>query len=243
VTRNHLSQPGIDARLDGPAQSVLDTRFYVRDAVVVAHDLVGCVLCRTFDDGSSAEGMIVETEAYREDDPASHSYRGITDRSRVMFGPPGIAYVYFIYGMYDCLNVVCEPEGFGAAVLIRAVHPTAGIDVLWKNRYGTDLRPSDPQEAKDPDERAVRNLTSGPGKLCRAFAVTKARHNGRVLSPAPESRMGDSIYIVKRARREIAIVSSIRVGVSHGTDREWRFCAAGDPFVSLNPPARRPSGR
>jgi hypothetical protein len=113
----------------------LPASFYARDAVTVARELLGTVLVRALADGTVLAGTIVETEAYREDDPASHSHRGPTARAEVMFGPPGRAYVYFIYGMYDCFNVVCEPVGAGAAVLVRAIHPTAGLRAMWERRY------------------------------------------------------------------------------------------------------------
>jgi DNA-3-methyladenine glycosylase len=112
-----------------------DHSFFARDAVAVARELIGWRLFRVLDGGALVGGVIVETEAYRQDDPASHAHRGPTPRARTMYGPPGVSYVYFIYGMYDCFNIVCEPEGSGAAVLVRAIDPTHGLAEMWRNRY------------------------------------------------------------------------------------------------------------
>lgn len=122
---------------------ILDRKFYVRDTLIVARDLLGCKLCRRFED-KIFEGIIVETEAYKQNDPACHAFRGVTPRSSTLFKIPGLSYVYFIYGMYYCFNVTTEPEGVAGAVLIRALEPVSYV----KN-------------------------TNGPGKLCRDMLITK----------------------------------------------------------------------
>ncbi|MHA1675849.1 MAG: DNA-3-methyladenine glycosylase, partial [Candidatus Njordarchaeales archaeon] len=132
----------------------LNRNFYERYTVDVARDLLGKVLVRVLSSEQILAGIIVETEAYRgQDDPASHAYGRKTPRNAIMYGKPGYSYVYFIYGMYHCLNVVTEPEGVPAAVLIRAVEPIFGIELMKKYR-NTDK---------------ISNLTNGPGKLCQAF--------------------------------------------------------------------------
>src|SRR5215470_6625222 len=135
----------------------LPRSFYVRPTIEVARDLLGKVLVH----GPTA-GIIVETEAYLGgDDLASHSARGITPRTRVIFGPPGYAYVYLIYGMYDCLNLVAESEGTPGCVLIRAIEPVAGIELMQKRR---------------PSARRIEDLTSGPSRLALALGITKAHY-------------------------------------------------------------------
>jgi DNA-3-methyladenine glycosylase len=214
------------------AESVWPHEFFLRDAVTVARELIGSRLSRVVESGETLSGIVVETEAYREEDPASHSYRGRTPRTEVMFGPAGFAYVYFIYGMYDCLNVVCEPTGTGAAVLIRAVRPVRGVERMWFNRYGD--RPIDPccmDRTSNPAwSRAARNLTSGPGKLCRAFEITRDKFNGHpLLTQGADNPLWLGPGTPIAADR---IVSTGRIGIRTGIDRLWRFCAIGDPFLS-----------
>src|SRR5438445_6129376 len=145
-----------------PFGPILPRSFYARPTVEVSRDLLGKVLVH----GNTA-GTIVETEAYPGgDDLASHSSRGITGRTRVIFGPPGHAYVYFIYGMYECLNIVAEPEGKPGCVLIRALEPVSGLDVMQRRR---------------PAARKAEDLAGGPGKLTLAMAITRA-HNGADLT-------------------------------------------------------------
>src|SRR5580692_2499946 len=136
---------------------ILKRPFYERPTVDVARDLLGKIVVH----GPTA-GMIVETEAYPGgDDRASHSWRGITPRTRVIFGPPGHAYVYFIYGMYECLNIVAEPDGQAGCVLIRALEPVAGIEIMRQRR---------------PAARNLEDLASGPGKLTLALGITRAHY-------------------------------------------------------------------
>src|SRR6266567_3478896 len=142
-----------------PFGPILKRAFYARPTIDVARALLGKVLVH----GPTA-GIIVETEAYLGgDDLASHSARGITDRTRVIFGPPGHAYVYFIYGMYECLNLVCEPLGTPGCVLIRALEPVCGVEEMFRRRLAA---------------RKLEDLASGPGKLTMAMNITRA-HNGR----------------------------------------------------------------
>lgn len=152
-------------------------------------------------------GTIVEVEAYREDDPASHSYGGPRGRNVVMFGPPGRLYVYRSYGIHWCANVVCEPEGVGAAVLLRALEPTHGLETMCARR-GLD---------------ATRLLCSGPGRLTQALALTGA-HNGLLLDEPP--------FELRPPEDALHVVSSRRIGITRAVDNEWRYLAAGSRFVS-----------
>jgi DNA-3-methyladenine glycosylase len=178
----------------------------------VAPELVGCTLLV---DGVG--GPIVEVEAYDQEDPASHGYRGQTARNRSMFGPPGHAYVYRSYGIHWCLNLVCEREGSAAAVLVRALHPTDGLDRMRARRGADDLR----------------LLCSGPGKLCQALAVTGG-HDGLPLDRPP--------FELQAARTPAEVVSGPRVGITAAADRPWRYGLVGSPFLSRSfrvRPARR----
>lgn len=189
----------------------LPRSFYERYTIDVAKDLLGKLLVRRFPDSSYVAGVIVEVEAYRgEDDPASHAYRGLTSRNKVMFGKPGVAYVYFTYGMYHCLNIVTEPEGVPAAVLIRAVEPVFCIDIMMKFR-----------ETKD-----IRNLTNGPGKLTMAFSITREL-NGVDMTE-------DDILFVSNYNKysKFNIGVSSRIGIRVGLDKPWRFYIKENPYVS-----------
>jgi DNA-3-methyladenine glycosylase len=180
--------------------------FYLRPAVQVARELLGKILAF-----EGASGRIVETEAYLgEDDGAAHSGRGITPRTRVIFGPPGHAYVYFIYGMYDCLNIVCEPEGIAGCVLIRALEPLTGLDQM---------------RARRPVARRDEDLANGPGKLTRALGIRIA-HNGVDLTRGPIT-----IHAPERGKR-VEIATSPRIGITKSADLPLRFFIRGNPFVS-----------
>ncbi|HTU98753.1 MAG TPA: DNA-3-methyladenine glycosylase [Solirubrobacteraceae bacterium] len=184
--------------------------FFARPVLEVARDLVGCVVTH-----GDTSGVIVETEAYHHSEPACHAYVGVTPRTRVIFGPPGRAYIYFSYGVHWMLNAVCEPDGVGAAVLIRALEPLEGLDHM-RDRRGMD---------------AVRQLCSGPGKLTQALAIGP-EFNDTDLLRGPV-RFSDR----PPAWRDVAIDVDIRVGITKAADLPWRFLAAGNRFVSR--PVRR----
>jgi DNA-3-methyladenine glycosylase len=152
-------------------------------------------------------GIIVETEAYDREDPASHTFSGPTPRNAVMFGPPGHAYVYLSYGIHWCLNFVCRETGHGAGVLIRALEPTAGVAVM-----------SDRRRQRDP-----RLLCSGPGRLGQALGITH-QLNGSRLDRAP--------FNLTAAGKQVRVMSGPRIGISKAVDRPWRFGLAGSPYVS-----------
>lgn len=188
-----------------PCGPILKRAFYERPTLEVARDLLGKILVH----GPMA-GMIVETEAYPGgDDFASHSARGITPRTRVIFGPPGHAYVYFIYGMYQCLNLVCEPEGKPGCVLIRALEPLDGIPLMQSRRRGAK----------------IAGLASGPGKLTLAMGIT-LQHNG-----ADVTRGGLVVREPAEVKRH-EILTTPRIGISQCVDLPLRFVIAGNPSVS-----------
>jgi DNA-3-methyladenine glycosylase len=176
--------------------------FFVRDVHAVARDLVGCTLLV---DGVG--GVIVETEAYAPEDPASHSYRGRTRRNAAMFGPPGHLYVYRSYGIHWCANVVTGPEGVGAAVLLRALEPLVGLGEMTRRR-GT----ADPLR-----------LCSGPGRLTQALGVT-GEHDGLSLLRPP--------FSIESPGERVEVVSAPRIGISSATELPWRYCLGGSSFVS-----------
>ncbi len=199
----------------------LTRSFFERPCAVVARDLIGCTFARTLDDGTVLAARLVEVEAYVGDgtDPGSHAHRGPTARNRVMFGPAGRLYVYLIYGLHYCANIVCE-GGRGAAVLLRAAEPIAGIDVMRAQR-GLD--------EKMPDAAILR----GPANFCRALGLTRD-DNGRSLLSGGVVVRGPSARSVRPA-----ISVSTRIGLSRGVELPYRFFAANDPHVSGVPGARR----
>ena len=168
----------------------------------VAPELVGAEL---YVDGVG--GVIVEVEAYDHEDPAAHGYHGRTERNRSMFGPPGHAYVYRSYGVHWCLNFVCEPEGVANAVLIRALEPLAGLDVM-RERRGLD---------------SPHLLCAGPGRLCQALGVT-GEHDGLPLDEPP--------FELRPRSREVELLVGPRIGISKAADRPWRYGLAASRFVS-----------
>jgi DNA-3-methyladenine glycosylase len=190
----------------------LTRSFYSRSALDVSSDLLGKVLVRKFQN-RILSGKIVETEAYvGPHDLACHASKGHTPRTSVMFGPPGYAYVYMIYGFYFCLNVVTEPIGFPAAVLIRAVEPIENVELMKQLR-------------NNPDRET--NITSGPGKLCMAMSIDK-QLNG-------EDLLGTTIWIEDRNLDPGPIRTTPRVGVDYAgeyKDKPWRFLVDGNPHVS-----------
>jgi DNA-3-methyladenine glycosylase len=198
----------------------LEADWYARSTLDVAHELLGKILFVKTKQGLTA-GRIVETEAYRSDDPASHSSRGKTPRASIMFGDPGVAYVYFIYGMYEMLNFVTEPHGDAGAVLIRGVEPVLGEELMKKRRKTA---------------RTAHDLTGGPGKLCRAMGI-EMKHNGASLL-GPEIWVAAPDQSASDLRTEKVRVSP-RIGISEGQDRLWRFYLAENKFVSRSPMNQR----
>jgi DNA-3-methyladenine glycosylase len=180
----------------------LSAGFFDRSVHDVARDLIGCTVVH----GETA-GVIVETESYHADDEACHAFGGLTARNRVLFGPPAHAYVYRSYGIHSMLNFVAEPDGHAAAVLVRALEPTAGID-LMRRRRGVD---------------AVEELCSGPGKLTQALGI------GLDLNGVPLER-GPIAVLEPKQRPDI--VTGPRIGITKAVELPWRFCAAGSTFVS-----------
>jgi DNA-3-methyladenine glycosylase len=182
----------------------LPQAFYRRPVVEVARELVGCVV-----EHAGAVGTIVETEAYHHSEPACHAFVGLTARTQTLFGAPGHAYVYRSYGIHALLNAVCEPEGVGAAVLIRALQPLAGVEQM-RARRGL---------------QSERELCSGPGKLTQALAVELC-HNGARLWDGP-------IAIRERPPSFVPqILAGRRIGITKAAELPWRFCLAGSPYVS-----------
>jgi DNA-3-methyladenine glycosylase len=182
-------------------------------AVGAARELLGALLVRRVD-GARIVARIVETEAYREDDPASHTYGRRTPRVEPMFGPPGTAYVYRSYGMHWCVNVAVEEAGVGAAVLLRAAVVVAGEDAVRERR---------------PSVRAPRDLLRGPGNLCRGLAIDAPSHGGTdLLDAAADLHLGDDGWRPDPA----SVVAGPRVGVRLAPDVPWRFHLAATPEVS-----------
>lgn len=194
--------------------TTLPAGFYARDTLTVARELLGCRVVRETAEGRVA-GRIVEVEAYHgEDDPACHAAAGLTARTRPLYGPPGRAYVYLIYGMYHCLNAVTRDAGHPSAVLIRALEPVEGLE-LMRERRAARRRSSEPP----PD----RELCDGPGKLCDALGITLAE-NGAPLTEGP--------LRVEPGEPPGRVAWTPRVGITVGTDRVWRALAAESPCVS-----------
>jgi len=184
----------------------LPTAFYDRPVLEVARDLVGCVVSH-----GAASGVIVETEAYHDSEPACHAFVGVTNRTRTLFGPPGRAYVYRSYGIHALLNAVCEPEGVGAAVLIRALDPLEGIE-LMRARRGLDR---------------LEQLCSGPGKLTQALGIELGEND------TPLTGTGPVAFHPRPADwDDVELVVSQRIGITKAVELPWRFCAVGSAHVS-----------
>ena len=185
----------------------LGAGFFARPAREVAPDLIGCLL-----EGNGVAGVIVEVERYEHWDAASHSFRGPTRRSGVMFGPAGRLYVYRSYGLHWCANIVCGPEGHGAAVLLRALEPTVGLEIM-RARRGT---------------AAVGDLCRGPGRLAAAFGIT-GDLNGAPLGATPGA---GEVRVLPGAHSGIAVARGPRIGITRDAGRAWRYTLAGSPWVS-----------
>lgn len=188
----------------------LPREYYIGDTIQIAHSLLGKVMVHLSPEGCTS-GIIVETEAYlSKDDPACHAAWGKTKRNAAMFGPPGRAYVYFIYGNYYCFNVVTNMEGVGEAVLVRALQPLEGLELMQKRR-GKPLKPA--------------HLANGPGKLCIAMGITR-EHNTISLQDPP-------LFITKGFKIDGSLIgSSGRIGIKQGQDKPWRFYIKGNTFLS-----------
>jgi DNA-3-methyladenine glycosylase len=187
----------------------LASEFYERPVLEVARDLIGCTVAHR-----GVAGVVVETEAYHESEPACHAFVGLTPRTRTIFGPPGRAYVYLSYGIHAMLNAVCEREGVGAAVLIRALDPTAGLEEMRARRGLAGRSGND------------RDLCSGPGKLTQALGICLDL-NGTDLISGP-------IAIASRPRawRDVRVVASRRIGITKAVELPWRFSALDSRFLS-----------
>jgi DNA-3-methyladenine glycosylase len=190
--------------------SGLPAAFYDRPVLEVARELIGCTV-----EHLGAQGVIVETEAYHQVERACHAYTGLTPRTRTLFGEPGRAYVYRSYGVHALLNAVCEPEGVGAAVLIRALAPVAGLQEMRARREALLGRPAREHE-----------LCSGPGRLTQALGIS-LRENGTGLAGGP-------IRIGPRAPgwQDPPVIVGTRIGITRAVDLKWRFCVAGNRHVS-----------
>jgi DNA-3-methyladenine glycosylase len=186
----------------------LRREFFSRPAEIVARDLIGKVLARG-GDGTELRGRVVEVEAYRgRSDPGSHAYRGRTLRNAVMFGPAGHLYVYFTYGMHYCANVVTDTEGEAGAVLVRALEPLGGLELMQERR----------------GRRRLHELCSGPAKLCQAFGIAREQNGIDLVS--------SDIWIEEDGFEPASIETSRRIGLSAGADAMLRFYVLGNKFVS-----------
>ncbi len=195
----------------------LTRAFFARPCLEVAPELLGCTLVHQLEDGTQLSGRIVEVEAYLGDgsDPGSHSHNGRTARNAAMFGAPGVFYVYRSMGIHVCANVVCEPDGSGAAVLLRAVEPRNGMEWMRRRRHN----------------RPERELTNGPGKLCQAFGIC-LDHDGRSALRAP-------LRLQAPEKPPEKILHSPRIGLVKGADLWHRFFVADSPWLSSSPLNRR----
>jgi DNA-3-methyladenine glycosylase len=202
------SAAGSAARQSAPGAGPLPATFYERPVLDVAADLIGCVVSV-----GACAGVIVETEAYHDSEPACHAYVGLTPRTAPLFGPPGRAYVYRSYGIHSMLNAVCEVPAVGAAVLIRALQPVSGLEAMAQRR---GVAPG-----------LERRLCSGPGKLCQALGVT-LEDNGSDLSDG-------RVRISARSEgwAQPPITATTRIGITKAVDLPWRFCVTGSRFLSV----------
>jgi DNA-3-methyladenine glycosylase len=198
---------------------ILPREFYNRDSPTVARELLGKLLIRR-NGRTLLAGRIVEDEAYLgKEDPAAHAVAGRTARNSVLFGPPGHAYVYFIYGNHYCLNVSCMPEGVGEGVLFRAMEPVVGMETMAMER-GVDLPPS-------PRATQLRMIASGPGRMCEALGITRLRDNDKDFTSSKSD-----LWFADDGYRPERIAATPRVGITKAIDQPLRFVIAGSPYVS-----------
>jgi DNA-3-methyladenine glycosylase len=195
----------LKARVKDPLPFVLPRSFYLDSPEVVASNLLGKLITRHLD-GERLTGRIIEVEAYLGlSDPAAHTFIGKTARNAVLFGPPGFSYVYFIYGMHYCLNFSCQSEGEPGGVLIRALEPLEGLETMARLRgFSSVAKP--------------KLLTSGPGRLCQALAITRATHNGLDVTLA-----GSPLHVLDDGYRPASILATPRIGIRKATDKPLRF--------------------
>jgi DNA-3-methyladenine glycosylase len=188
---------------------ILARSFYERDTVLVAQELIGKILHRTID-GHEMSGMIVETEAYKGNDPACHAFRGKTERTKALFEPAGHAYIYFTYGNHYCLNIVAHDGSHAGGILIRALEPLTGIEMMQKKR----------------STHTVTSLCSGPGKITQALSINKSDYGTDITK-----RNGIFVTDHKLKKNEL-VIATPRIGISKAQDYLWRFCLDGSIFVS-----------
>ncbi|SOD41495.1 DNA-3-methyladenine glycosylase [Nitrosovibrio sp. Nv4] len=202
IVRQTFQQRALQYRIAAMMTAAPPTIDFTASSVDVARSLIGATLLV---DGVG--GRIVETEAYDREDPASHSFSGPNRRNKVMFGPPCRAYIYRSYGIHWCLNFVCRPDGHGAGVLIRAIEPLAGLDIMRIRRGMSN----------------ARLLCSGPGRVCQALGITD-EHSGIPIDTPP-------FQLIPPAE-QVDVVTGPRIGISKAKDAPWRFGLAGSPFLS-----------
>ncbi|MBI9072762.1 MAG: DNA-3-methyladenine glycosylase [Melioribacteraceae bacterium] len=200
----------------GTSLNKLTKEFYTQDVLTVAKELLGKSFCKVNEDGTFLSGKIVEVEAYNKiNDEAAHSFKGVTKRNEVMFMGGGHLYIYFIYGMYFCANVITGYQDSGSAVLIRGIEPLTGIDAMGTNRFGHS----------DLSKKEFNNLTNGPGKICLAYNLSK-NNNG-------ENLLSDRIFISDAQNiSSQKIVVTTRIGIKKSVELPWRFFIKDNPFVS-----------
>ena len=203
--------------------SKLPLSFYQsHDTLSLARNLLDCELVHD-SPGGTTSGIIVETEAYLRDDPACHAFNRRTARTEPMYGEPGTIYVYLIYGMYQCFNVVSNKSGIGEAVLIRALQPTGGLDLMQYRRQIIQTKAATP--AKLQKEIALKELCRGPGKLVKAMGIDRAIHNNLTLTDSP-------LYLAAPLVTNFEVVVTTRIGINVGADLPYRFFIKNNPFVS-----------
>lgn len=216
---------------DRATDATIDPAFCDREPIEVARDLIGMLLV-----GRGASGVIVETEAYHPREPASHSHRGETPRNRALFGPAGTAYVYFTYGMHHCFNVVCGPPGEGSAVLIRALVPVEGLEVM-RERRSVGRRGTVPGFSASVTDIPDRLLCAGPARLVQALGITREDDGAWVVGPQAEGRVprivrDDDAALAAGVDTDAKIVCGPRIGITQATDLDWRCALAGSRYLS-----------